>query len=140
MRIQLEADIALDVLNPGPLPSDDADDNAIVLRLTWGNASFLFTSDITEATERTLLTSDHPLLSTVLQVPHHGSASSTSSAFLAAVNPPFVLISVGAGNRFGQPAPEVLDRLTGRRLLRTDEHGTVELITDGQIMWVRTDR
>lgn len=140
MRIQLEADIALDVLNPGPLPSDDAGDNAIVLRLTWGNASFLFTSDITEATERTLLTSDHSLLSTVLQVPHHGSASSTSSAFVAAVNPQFALISVGAGNRFGQPAPEVLDRLAGRRLLRTDEHGTVELITDGQVMWARTDR
>jgi len=140
MRIQLEPDIALDVLNPGPLPSDDADNNAIVLRLTWGNASFLFTSDITEAAERTLLTSNQPLLSTVLQVPHHGSASSTSSAFLAAVNPQFALISVGAGNRFGQPAPEVLDRLSGRRLLRTDEHGTVELITDGQVMWVRADR
>lgn len=140
MRIQLEPDIALDVLHPGPLPSDDADDKAIVLRLTWGNASFLFTSDITAATERVLLTSGTSLLSTVLHVPHHGSASSTSPAFLAAVNPQFALISVGAGNRFGQPAPEVLSRLAGRRIFRTDEHGTVELITDGQTMWVRTDR
>ncbi len=139
-HIQVEPDIALDVLNPGPLPAGDADDNAIVLRLTWGKASFLFTSDITEASERALLASGQPLLSTVLQVPHHGRASSTSPAFLAAVNPQFAVIAVGAGNRFGQPAPEVLNRLAGRRIFRTDEHGTVELITDGQVMWVRTDR
>lgn len=140
MRIRLEPDIALDVLHPGPLPSGEGNDDALVLRLTWRNASFLFTSDITAAAERALLTSDQPLLSTVLHVPHHGSASSTSSAFLEAVNPQFALISVGAGNRFGQPAPEVLDRLAGRRLFRTDKHGTVKLSTDGQVMWVRTER
>lgn len=137
MRIQLEPGIVLDVLNPGPSPSDDS---AVVLRLTWGKASFLLTSDITKDSERALLASGRPLLSTVLHVPHHGSALSTSPAFLAAVNPQFALISVGAGNRFGQPAPEVLNRLAGRRIFRTDEHGTVELITDGQAMWVRTDR
>jgi competence protein ComEC len=60
--------------------------------------------------------------------------------FLAAVGPPVAVISVGADNRFGHPAPEVLARLVGRTVLRTDEHGAIEFTTDGQALWVKTER
>jgi competence protein ComEC len=83
------------------------------------------------------------LKSTVLKVAHHGSKTSSSSQFLAAVAPDTAVISVGKDNPYGHPAPEVMDRLTGvvddNNVYRTDENGTIEFITDGQALWVTTD-
>jgi competence protein ComEC len=140
MRIQLEPGVTLHVLNPGLLRSTDAGDHSVVVRLTWQNASFLFTGDVGEDAERALQKSGQPLSSTVLKVAHHGSASSTTPAFLAAVNPQLAVISVGADNRFGHPAREVLARLSEREVLRTDERGTIEVVTDGRVLWVNADR
>jgi competence protein ComEC len=81
-----------------------------------------------------------PLHATVLKVPHHGSCSSTSQEFLDAVDPDVAVISVGAENDFGHPCAEVLDRLDGVQVYRTDEHGTVEVITDGVRVWVRAEK
>jgi len=80
--------------------------------------------------------------STVLKVAHHGSATSTSAEFLAVARPRVAVISVGAGNRFGHPAGQVLDRLERKlgagNIYRTDEQGTIEFITDGKRLWVVT--
>jgi competence protein ComEC len=78
----------------------------------------------------------------VLKTPHHGSDTSSSPAFLAAVDPQVAVISVGADNRFGHPAPAALARYTeaGIPVLRTDETGSVEFITDGERLWVRAGR
>jgi len=71
----------------------------------------------------------------VLKVAHHGSDTSTTSEFLAVVNPQLAVISVGADNRFGHPSDEVLERLKERlgpeNIYRTDKHGIIEFITDG---------
>jgi competence protein ComEC len=83
-----------------------------------------------------------PLAATVLKSPHHGSRTSSSEAFLEAVDPHLVVISVGAENSFGHPSPEVIERYAdhGLPVLRTDERGTVEFITDGRKLWVETTR
>jgi competence protein ComEC len=81
------------------------------------------------------------LKSTVLKVSHHGSKTSTSSQFLAAVNPEVAVISVGEDNPFGHPSLEVMERLTDRlgedNVYRTDQNGTIEFITDGETLWVK---
>ncbi len=76
-----------------------------------------------------------------MKVAHHGSRTSTSQQFLAAVDPEVAVISVGAANTFGHPSPEVVERLVDRvgedSVYRTDEDGTVEFITDGEKLWVK---
>jgi competence protein ComEC len=78
----------------------------------------------------------------VLKAPHHGSKTSSCEPFLAAVDPELAVVSVGAANRFGHPAPEVLDRYAERGIpvLRTDELGGIEFITDGERLWVEAGR
>jgi competence protein ComEC len=73
----------------------------------------------------------------------HGSKTSTSWQFLAAVDPEVAVICIGADNPFGHPSHEVWERLTGMldedNVYRTDEDGTIEFITDGEGLWVRAD-
>ncbi len=129
------------VLNPpGPDTLLSGNDHSIVLRLDYGQASLLLTGDAEQAAEDSMLASDLPLVAGVLKVGHHGSAASTSPAFLAAVQPRLAVISVGAENRFGHPAPELLQRLHGIEVLRTDERGRIELVSDGKGWTVHTER
>ena len=120
----------------------DANDRSVVVRLVWGEATALFTGDIGAEAESALLRTGRPLSAGVLKVAHHGSNGSSSESFLAAVRPGYAVISTGAGNRFGHPAPELLDRLArlGVTVLRTDQAGTVELVTDGRRWWVEGER
>jgi len=135
------------VLNPvTPLdPSSglqaDSNNQSVVLRLTWGQSSVLLTGDIGTEAESTLLRSGQLLAANVLKMAHHGSDGSSSAGFLTTVQPSFAVISAGAGNRFSHPATAVLDRLTqlGVTILRTDQAGTIELITDGERWWVKTE-
>ncbi len=113
----------------------------MVLRLSWGQVSFLFTADIREEVEFELIGQRANLKSTMLKVAHHGSKTSTTSQFLAAVDPEVAVVSVGTDNPFGHPSPEVVERLIDRlgedNVYRTDEDGTIEFITDGERLWVR---
>ncbi len=147
-EINLGNGLKLEVLNP-PLEffegtSCDVDNNGIVMKLTWNKVSFLFTADIREEAELHLIMQRASLRSTVLKVSHHGSMTSTVPQFLAAVDPEVAVISVGAENPFGHPSHEVVQRLVDRvgidSVYRTDRHGTVELITDGERLWVETGR
>jgi competence protein ComEC len=107
--------------------------NSLVLRLEWGATSVLFTGDIEAAAERDLLALPESMLrSGVLKVPHHGSRTSSGAGLLAAVDPAVAIISVGAGNRYGLPAPEVRRRYHDRGIavLRTDECGAVTIEGD----------
>ncbi len=144
-RINLGKGTTLEVLHPQPelLGDADIDDNGIVLRLVKGKVSFLLTADIGEEAERELLGQRARLRSTVLKVAHHGSDTSTSAEFLIAVDPRVAVISVGAENPFGHPTPEVMSRLErrlGEEIYLTSEGGTVELITDGDRLWVEAGR
>jgi competence protein ComEC len=115
--------------------------------------SVLLPGDIKAEVERRLVAEEAPLRSTVLKAAHHGSCGSTAAEFLEAVDPEVVVISVGADNDFGHPCADVLERLglalsadgtsgaEGRvPVYRTDEHGTVEVITDGMRVWVEAER
>ena len=142
VRIELEPGLVCEVLHPAgdPDPEDKANNASAVTRWTWGQVTFLLPGDIEQEVEAALIASGQPLQATVLKAPHHGSDTSSSAAFLQAVHPQLVVISVGADNRFGHPSPEVLERLAGRTVLRTDERGTIEVVTDGSQLWVRTAR
>lgn len=110
------------------------------LRLEWGRASLLMPIGLAAFDETTLLTQGAVGTSTALLVADHGSRDTTQAGWVAAVNPRVALISVGAGNPDGDPAPQVLEHLAGRTVLRTDEHGNLTLMTDGQELWVETQR
>ncbi len=134
----------LTVLNPSVTTAlGDAsglNDTSVVLRLTMGDASILLTGDISQAAEAALIRQGTDLRATVLKVPHHGSRTSSSPQFLSRVDPLIDVISVGAGNSFGHPTQETLDRLQGDAVLRTDENGDVTVSTDGEGIWVETQR
>jgi competence protein ComEC len=108
-------------------------DRALVLRIDHGVTSFLLTSDMDAAGEAALVASGAPLGATVLKVAHHGSAGSTTAEFLARVRPVVAVISAGARNAYGHPAPATLARLAaaGARVHRTDRHGALLLESDG---------
>ncbi|MDM8001055.1 MAG: DNA internalization-related competence protein ComEC/Rec2 [Dehalococcoidia bacterium] len=114
--------------------------NSVVLRLVWDQVSFLLTGDADVAAEHEMLYEDvlRDLDCTVLKVGHHGSKYSTSPEFVAVVDPQVAVISVGEGNIFGHPSEEVLDRLSGVEVYRTDQCGTITFSTDGKRLWVKT--
>jgi competence protein ComEC len=136
--IQLDAGVRLEVLHPGDaLDMESRNENSVSMRLVYGSFTFLFTGDAEERAEREMLATELPLQSLVFKAGHHGSSSSSTRPFLEAVRPQIIVVSAGVGNRFGHPHPEMLARAQaiGAAVLRTDELGTIEVITDGQMMW-----
>jgi competence protein ComEC len=113
---------------------DSPNNNCVVLRLSDGAAHFLLTGDIEQPAEEGLIADYQPLESEFLKVPHHGSKTSSSTPFLAAVDPRVAVISVGVANPFGHPAPSVVKRYAqdGVRVLRTDRDGAVTAIAEGK--------
>lgn len=141
MRLAAGA-VVLTVLSPvdGSAVIDDGNNGSVVLRLDYGENSVLLTGDAEGDAERAMLSSGFPLRADVLKVGHHGSNASTSPQFLAAVQPLLAVISVGKDNHFGHPAPGLLQRLEGVETLRTDEHGRIELVSDGARWTVHCER
>lgn len=113
-------------------------DGGLVLRVDYGRRSALFTGDVEAEGEAWLAGRLGPV--DVVKVPHHGSRTSSSAGLVHATRPLLAIVSVGRGNPFGHPAPEVLARWAGARVLRTDLDGTVELWTDGHAMRLRAWR
>ena len=113
--------------------------DSLVLRLEHGRVAVLLPGDIEAPIERELLSANDPLAADWLKVAHHGSKTSTSAEWLAAVAPRTAAISVGENNPFGHPNPDVLDRLVadGARVLRTDRDGAITAVSDGQTLQVR---
>ena len=146
--IDLGGGAAIEVLNPPETflegTDSDADNNAVVLRVAMGDVSFLLTSDLYWDGELYLVAGRVELESTVLKASHHGSKSSTYPAFLDAVDPRVAVVSVGADNRFGHPAQDVMQRLVDwvgdGNIYLTSERGTVTFTTDGERLWVETER
>lgn len=127
----------------GPLHrAEDSNDNSIVLKVSFGATSFLFTGDAERAEEQDLLNAGVNLQSTVLKVGHHGSDTSTSYPFLRAVAPQYAVISVGAGNSYGHPTEAVLLRLRDADVttFRTDMQGEITAVSDGQTINFSTEK
>lgn len=115
-------------------------DRSLVLRVCLREVCFLLTGDLEAEGEAAVAAALAGRGCQVLKVGHHGSATSTSEAFLKGLRPHWALISAGEGNRYRLPHAAVLRRLTesGARLLRTDKMGQVEVETDGKELFVRT--
>ncbi len=116
--------------------AEEVNDSSIVLRLTYGEISFLFTGDAERPVEQALLEAGTDVSAHVLKVGHHGSSTSTSYRFLNEVMPQYAIISVGEGNSYGHPHDEVLSRLEDAdvTVYRTDELGDITCVCDGDTL------
>ena len=137
-------EVAIRVLHP-PLPDWERrrvrNDDSVVLEIRYGAVSFVLAGDAGVPVEPAIAAGlDRSAALRVLKVGHHGSAGSTSVDFLRAVRPTVAIVSCGRQNRFGHPAPVVVDRLfaSGAALFRTDLQGAVSVETDGRSLTVRT--
>ena len=118
----------------GPLKAyEETNDTSIVLRIVYGETSFLFTGDMESSAEADLLDAGAVLQSTVLKVGHHGSDTSTGYRFLREVMPSHAIVSVGEGNSYGHPIQSVLKRYEtlGITLYRTDLEGSIVFTSTG---------
>ena len=121
-----------------PAAEKAVNNDSLVLRLQFENIDYLLTGDIERPVERELLSRGDVLRADFLKVGHHGSKTSTTPDFLAAVAPRVAVISVGAENPYGHPNASVLDEFRGHgtRLLRTDQDGATTVLTDGRAITV----
>lgn len=135
--------VTLDVLNPArpfsgmPASVDEyekTNNNSLVIRISYNDASFLFTGDIMAKAEAEILDRGTQIASRILFVPHHGSRTSSSPAFLRAANPALAVISCGADTSLSLPHPEALGRYEERgiRVMRTDLDGAITITTEGK--------
>lgn len=141
--VDLGDGVALWVLWPPstPVGGDNAsNENSLVTKLVYGDFSVLLTGDAGIPSESTWLAEHMPLEARVLKVGHHGSAGSTSTGLVEAVNPEWAVIQVGANNTYGHPTQEVLDVLAGRTIYRNDLDGRIHFATDGREVWVEIER
>lgn len=145
--INLSGGVSLDVLSPDKSLNpgidhdfDDANEESMVFRISYGKFSMLFTADSGFSAERHMISRGSYLRSTVLKVGHHGSGYSTSEEFIDKVRPRMALISAGANNRFGLPSERTIHLLQSKGIVvyRTDRDGTIELVTDGVTVNVAT--
>ncbi|MEI8172737.1 MAG: DNA internalization-related competence protein ComEC/Rec2 [Deltaproteobacteria bacterium] len=144
-------DILIDIMNPeNPLGKQDetsqkfqdVNNHSIVMKITYGNVSFLLPADISEPAETRLVRTGRDMRSQVLFVPHHGGFSSSTEPFIRRVQPDIVVVSCGADNIYKLPHPNVLGRYSviGTRVLRTDRNGAVSIMTDGKNTMTRVFR
>ena len=126
------------VLAPSGIDPNDSNKNSVVIRLTNGNNSFLFTGDAEETSEQDMIRAGVSLDCDVLSLGHHGSQSSTTWDFLEASTPSWAVVSCGAGNKYGHPSADTMGRLSSMNIpvFRTDKQGTVIALSDGEtISW-----
>ena len=123
-------------------PLDNATGNEVsnVYRIRYGDASFLFTGDLIREHEQRMLAAGTDASATVLKIPHHGSHTSSSEEFIRAVHPMYAVYCVGAGNSFGHPHADVMERYKQMQVktLRTDEDGAIVFRSDGHHLFVET--
>ena len=128
----------------GPITenADDQNNNSIVMKIIYGDTSFLFTGDAEREEEQEILSAGYDLSATVLKVGHHGSANSTTYPFLREVMPKYAVISVGSGNSYGHPTEDTLSRLRDAEVAvyRTDLQGDIIVKSDGQNVSVTTQK
>ncbi|MFJ5767910.1 MBL fold metallo-hydrolase [Lysinibacillus sp. NPDC093210] len=128
--ITFDNELEVKVLNANENASDN-NDASIVLKVTYGNISFLLTGDAGVALEKEMLLQN--VKATVLKAGHHGSNTSSSQSFIRAVQPEVTILSYGKDNKYGHPHAEVVERLQaiGSKIYATAEAGTVTVSTDG---------
>lgn len=116
---------------------EDLNNNSIVLKLTYGKYSYLFTGDATSAAEEKML--DKDIKADVLKVAHHGSEYSSTDRFLKKVNPDYAIISVGQDNSYGHPSDKTIERLQKytQNIYQTKDYGTIVTISNGDNITIK---
>ena len=123
----------LECLAPNSAQYEDLNDYSVVLKMTCGDVTFLFTGDATTVSEKEMLANHaDKLKATILKVGHHGSASSSSTGFIQQVNPQVTVLSLGKDNKYGHPTNVVMNRIVHTPIFRTDMQGSIILVTDGK--------
>lgn len=133
--------LAIEVVHPKKI-TGKANEESLSVKFTYGELSFLFTGDAGKADEQEMIDRKHNLHATILQLGHHGSDTSTSTAFLQAVKPEVAIYSAGADNTYGHPHQEVLSRLQKADIpvYGTDESGNIIVTTDGKNYTLETEK
>lgn len=111
-----------------------SNDGSIVMKLTYGEDSFILTGDAPTETEAKILSRDSKTIrAQVLKLGHHGSRTSTSPLFLQAIHPTYAIVSAGVNNRYGHPHQEVIDMVKkfGATIFTTQKSGTIRFRSDG---------
>lgn len=110
-----------------------SNDYSGVIRLTYGTTNFMFSGDAEHDSEADMVASGQTLSANILKVGHHGSRTSSTDAYLNKVNPSVAVISCGAGNSYGHPHAETINKLKARgiKIYRTDLQGTIIFTTTG---------
>ena len=126
------------VMTDSILDKDNLNLSSIVIRLTFGNKSFIFMGDSEKENEETI---SWPKTD-VLKVGHHGSNTSSSQEFLEQVLPKYAIIMAGEGNSYGLPKEKIIKRLEdlGTTIYRTDKNGTIEITSDGNEIKIKTEK
>ena len=140
--LDLGKGVTAEVLNPAEVKGG-SNAASVVVKVARGNVSFLLTGDAEASAEKYMLeTYGEKLKSTVLKAGHHGSGASSSEAFLNAVKPEVITISVGTKNKFLLHDKLTIGRMeaTGAKIYRTDYQGTITITTNGKGYAVSTER
>ena len=134
-----EDDLAILMVAPVRESYSNLNNYSIVLTITYGDTTFLYTGD---AEEDSLSEITSNIKADVLKVGHHGSDTSTTKEFLEKVKPEYAIISVGEGNSYGHPAASTISLLEEytSNIYRTDLNGTVVVRSDGVNITVETER
>ena len=132
---------SVEFLGPVEDYGDDPNEGSLVARVRYGETSFLFTGDMGFEAEDDMLAAGANVSATVLKVAHHGSAGSSSTEFLEAVDPEYAVISVGADNDYGHPTEAALARLSacGIPVYRTDLLGEIVAVLDGTSVTISSE-
>ncbi len=138
--IEMGEGVKLRVLNPGNDKRTTDNEDSLVIRLEYGNSCLLLTGDAGAEAEANMLHGGEDLRAQLIKIAHHGSRFGSMERFLKAVHPQAAIILVGKRNRFGHPAPAVMERLEGMhvRVYRTDRDGAITAETDGNVWRIRT--
>jgi competence protein ComEC len=141
-KINFSSGIDVQVLNPGsPYFTDDVNQNSIVLKVTDGSVSFLLMGDAGIEVENQIMKDGYDVNADILKVGHHGSRTASGASFISAVSPEISVIELGAGNDYGHPHKETLDRLQKvSKVYRTDLNGTITITIDGSSYSVSTQK
>jgi competence protein ComEC len=117
----------------------DLNETSIVFRLEYGQFCALLTGDIGKDSQDIIALANPQQECHLLKVPHHGSKNNISEALWRQIMPKIAVIQAGKNNRFGHPHNEAIDSLSklGSRILRNDQEGTTEIVTDGKIIQIK---
>ena len=132
--INLGDNTLVEIFSPNLESYDNLNNYSPIIKISYGNNSFLFTGDAEKDVEEEVMNKSFNLKSDVLKIGHHGSSTSTSQKFLDKINPKITVISVGEDNSYGHPTKETLEKIKGTTIYRTDINGSIIITSNGKTL------